>query len=135
VPPLYLLNAYIHDKKDISTSDSSGQQYGIVKGSSAAFKAIDILTRSCTERLKKSSISFSYPPVFAIRVVKSSQSYLTMYANTTIPEGFELYNFYDISTPTIQNIRIPHESKAFAIQIPGDSSTEGNRVCREFFGK
>lgn len=135
VPPVFLLNANVHEKKDINIADSSGQQFAVIEGASAALKALDNVTRSCTNQLKKNGISFSYPPVFAIRVVKSSQSYLTMYANAKSPEGYELYNFYDITTPTIQNIRIPHESKTIDIQIPGDTSTEGNRVCREFFGK
>jgi hypothetical protein len=135
VPPVFLLNANVHEKKDINITDSSGQQYAVIEGAAAALRALDNLTRSCTSQLKKNGVSFSYPPVFAIRVVKSSQSYLTMYANAKTPEGFELYNFYDITTPAIQNMRIPHETKAIPIKIPGDTSTEGNRVCREFFGK
>jgi hypothetical protein len=134
VPPVFLLNANVHEKKDINITDSSGQQYAVIEGAFSALKALDNLIRSCTDQLKNNGIRFSYPPVFAVRVVKSNQSYLTMYANAKIPEGFELYNFYDITTPTIQNMRIPHESKAIDIQIPIDTSTEGNRVCREFFG-
>ncbi len=135
VPPLYLLNAYVHEKKDITIKDSSGQQYAMTEGASGAFNILDILSRNCTEQLKSNGISFGYPPVFALRVLKSSQSYLTMYASGKIPGGYELYNFYDIRTPAIQNIRIPHESKAIEIQVPGDTSTEGNRVIWEFFGK
>jgi hypothetical protein len=135
VPPVYLLNAYIHDKKDMSVSDSSEHQYIMVKGAAGAFKALDILTRSCTVQLKNSGITFSYSPAFAVRFLKNSKSYLTMYANAKISEGYELYNFYDITTPAIQNIRIPHESNSITIKIPVDTHTEGNRVSREFFGK
>ncbi|HEX2957839.1 MAG TPA: hypothetical protein VHO70_13470 [Chitinispirillaceae bacterium] len=135
VPPLYLLNAYVHEKKDITVVDSSGQQYAAIKGVPATLEVLDIISRRCTEQLKSNDIRFSYPPVFAVRILKNSQSYLTMYACSKAPDGYDIYNFYDVTTPSIQNIRIPHESKTISIKIPGDTSTEGNRVIREFFGK
>jgi hypothetical protein len=135
VPPLYLFNGYAHEKKDMTLTDSSGQSYSTVVGIESGLSALDRLTRRCTEELKKNGIQYSYPPVFAVRVLKNSQTYITMFASPKYPGGYELYNFYDVTIPGVQNVRIPHESRSVAIPIPLDRNTHENRTCRDFFDR
>jgi hypothetical protein len=135
VPPLYLLNGYAHEKKDLTSSDSSGQSYCTVVGIGSGLSALDQLTRRCTEELKRNGIQYSYPPIFAVRVLKNSQAYITMYGSPRLPDGYELYNFYDVTVPNVQNMRIQHESKSIKILIPPDRNTPENRACRDFFDK
>lgn len=134
-PPLYLLNCYIHEKKDMTIVDSSGQWYCTIDGIKRAFSELDLLTRKCTEQLKRTGVQFNYPPVFAIRVLKNSMSYLTMYACGKNADGYELYKFYDVTIPGFQNVRMVNNSVNAVIKIPDDNNTQENRVAREFFGR
>lgn len=134
-PPLYLLNCYIHDKKDMTLRDSSGQWYCTIDGIAPAFTALDLLTRNCTAQLKQAGAQFTYPPVFAVRVLKNSMNYLTMYACGKNPRGYDVYNFYDITVPGFQNVRIVNSSATTVIKIPEDNGQQEIRGARQFFGK
>ncbi|MBN1603936.1 MAG: hypothetical protein JW915_20160 [Chitinispirillaceae bacterium] len=134
-PPLYLLNCYIHDKKDMTLRDSSGQWYSTIDGIAPAFAALDLLTRNCTAQLKRAGVQFTYSPVFAVRVLKNSMNYLTMYACAKNPRDYDVYNFYDITVPGFQNVRIVNNSATTVIKIPEDNGLQENRAARQFFGK